>query len=496
VTGSDGSISSFRNRSGIALALAAVAVLVVPAAARADDRAVIGIATALLPRAATASSDAAGGTVGVQRQYDAARDIQEALAAATPASPACAPLAEGLGDYARAQVAQAEGVDRLRPAQVARAGSAGTTALARIRRVKAACVAHPAPALPAAVTARVDDPASFEAFFGTVRARAPRAATTATVSFGGRIVARAAVEDGWLRTRISAPPARGSLVVTFLSAAGTPVGRATSRAVWLLPRSAAVAVPGVTHDRGASAELARIASTFAGIAGIYAVDLVTGEQAAWNETARFPAASSVKLAVLTAALKRFGPRPEEQPSFPDLQALTAWSSNLAANRLLAKLGGPAVVQAELRRLGARSSTYPGSYVVGTAFTREPPVASSRFTTARDLGDTLATLHRVALGQARARASSGLTIHEARVALALLLSSQPAGDNIGMIRTALGPGMPIAQKQGWLDDVRITAALVYAPRGPRIVVICAYALDLSLGAAAAFGRRVVDTLGLR
>lgn len=484
-------------RSGVACALVAVAALV-PAGARADDRAFLGIASTELPRVSAASSAAAGGKggpVAVQRQYDAARDLQEALVAAGAASAACAPLAEALGAYARAQVTQAEGVDRLRPAQVARAGRAGASVRARIRRVRADCGARPGLVSSAVITDRIDDPGSFEAFFGAVRARAPRAAATATVTFREQILARAAIEDGWLRTRITARPGHGSLVVTFLSSAGTTVGRATSRAVWLLPRNAAAAASRTTDDSRVSAALSRVVATFNGIAGIYTLDLTTGKQAAAHDTARFPAASSVKLAVLTAALKRFGPRPEERSSFYDLQALTAWSSSLAANRLLEKLGGPRVVQTELRRLGARSSTYPGNYIVGTAFSREPPPVSTRLTTAHDLGVALATLQRAALGQARARASSGLTVHEARVALGLLLSSQPTGDNTGLLRTALGPDLPIAQKQGWLDDVRITAAIAYTARGPRIVVICAYARDLALGAAASFGRRVAVALRL-
>ena len=100
-------------------ALVAVAALV-PATADADDRALLGIAATLLPRVSAASSEAAGGEGGpdaVQRQYDAARDLQEALVAAAAGESGCAPLAEALGDYARAQVTQAEGVDRLRPAQ-------------------------------------------------------------------------------------------------------------------------------------------------------------------------------------------------------------------------------------------------------------------------------------------------------------------------------------------------------------------------------------------
>ncbi len=432
----------------------------------------------------------------MQRQYDAARDLQAALSGAGAASPACVPLATALGDYAAAQVAAAEGFDRLRPAATARAESAAAGALARVRSAQPGCAAHPGRTPPVAAAGRVDDPASFEAFFGAVRARAPRSAVTATVSFGGRIVARDAVVNGWLRTRISARPARGNLVVTFLSSTGAPVGTATSRAVWLLPQSAAVAAASIAGDPKVDAALSRAVSSFNGIAAVSTVDLATGERNGGNDTARFPAASSVKLAVLTASLERFGPRPEEHASFYDLQALTGWSSNLAANRLMAQLGGAAVVQAELRRLGARSSTYPGNYLAGTAFTREPPRISSRLTTARDLSGVLERLHRVALGQPGARASSGLTIHEARVALGLLLSSQATGDNAGMIRAAVGPAVPIAQKQGWLDDVRITAAIVYTARGPRIVVICAYAQNLALPTASAFGRRVVAALGLR
>jgi beta-lactamase class A len=482
----------------VALALVAVIVLV-PASARAGDQAVLRTTTTLLPRAAATSLQAAGGSGGadaVQRQYDAARDLQAALSAAAPASPACVPLATALSGYAAAQVAAAEGFDRLRPTATARAVAAAASALARVQVVRPGCAAHPGRTPPMAVTAQVDDPASFEAFSGAVRTRAPRTAVSATVSFRGRIVARAEIEGGWLRTRISARPARGNLVVAFLSSAGAPLGSATSRAVWLLPQSAAVAAASVGENRRIDTALSHAVSSLTGIGAVSTLDLTTGERGGWNDTARFPAASTVKLAVLTAALKRFGPRPEEHPSFYDLQAVTGWSSNLAANRLMTQLGGAEAVQAELRRLGARSSTYPGNYVAGTAFTREPPPVSRRLTTARDLAAVLATLQRAALGQPRSGASSGLTIHEARVALGLLLSSQATGDNAGMLRTALGPGVPIAQKQGWLDDVRITAAIVYTTRGPRIVVICAYAQNLALRTATALGRRVVAALDLR
>src|SRR5581483_5685541 len=87
--------------------------------------------------------------------------------------------------------------------------------------------------------------------------------------------------------------------------------------------------------------------------------------------ARFPAASLVKLALLVAGLGRLGPHPEQASGFYDLQQLTGWSSNLAANRLLRTLAGSEqagtqLAQNTLDRLGASSSTYTGDYRVGTA----------------------------------------------------------------------------------------------------------------------------------
>jgi hypothetical protein len=115
------------------------------------------------------------------------------------------------------------------------------------------------------------------------------------------------------------------------------------------------------------------------------------------------------------------------------------------------------------------------------------------TTARDLGTLLATLQAAATGERRARAASGLSVHQARVALGLLLSSQPVGDNIGLLRDAVGMRTPIAQKQGWIRDARLTAAVIYARDGPRLVVVCAYQPGLTPARARRLGRSVLLAL---
>jgi hypothetical protein len=252
-------------------------------------------------------------------------------------------------------------------------------------------------------------------------------------------------------------------------------------------------------DPGRDTTFAMIGSAFSGHAGIYVHDMSTGSTATWNAEARFPAASTVKLGVLAAALDRFGPQPEQSPYLHDLRALAAWSSNLAANRLLRALGagdetrGTRVVEAMLRRMGGAASSYPGPYRVGTSRSSVPPalpLVSARTTSAADLGRLLAAVHAAAAGNRRAQSSSGLSEHEARVGLALLLDSEPGGPNAGLFRPWLPAGTPAAQKHGWISSARHSAAVVYGARGPVVVVLLTYRDGLTLRAAQVLARRVV------
>ena len=82
----------------------------------------------------------------------------------------------------------------------------------------------------------------------------------------------------------------------------------------------------------------------------------------------------------------------------------------------------------------------------------------------------------------------------RLALRVLASSQPVGDNVGALRRWL-PGTSVAEKNGWLSDQRTTASIVYARGRATIVVVEAYRPGVTLREAQRLGRDVLLAAGL-
>ncbi len=76
-----------------------------------------------------------------------------------------------------------------------------------------------------------------------------------------------------------------------------------------------------------------------------------------------------------------------------------------------------------------------------------------------------------------------------LALELLLASWKGGDNAGLVQPFL-PGVPVAQKNGWLSDARLTASIVYARSGPKIVVVLAYRPKLPYREAQSLGKKAL------
>ncbi len=258
-----------------------------------------------------------------------------------------------------------------------------------------------------------------------------------------------------------------------------------------LPRLPATVphLPTHTDDR-LRAALERLGRSYQGWAAFWVADLSTGRYAGWNADARFPAASLVKLGALVEGIRRFGSGPGSPIDY-DLRQLGSWSSNLAANRIVALVGGESAAAGALSRLGMWSSTYPGPYRVGTSAStssedapKPPPLQTWRTTTARDLGRAFIRLQAAAAGERWAIRKLGLDRNRARAALGYLALAWR-----GSSLLALPEGTPVAEKDGWTSDVRGSAAIAYLPSGPRVVVVLAHRAGISAFEARRLGERV-------
>ena len=481
----------------LAAGAATAAVLSLATPSRASDAELLAAVRSLVTPVEVAASVAAGGDPNaVQSHYDSARNLDEALREAEPVSRSCRTLLKQARLLASGHILQAEGFDLPRPALVQRGRKRAANAKAKLASAQANC--RPASAQPIRTATTLRSPRPGEAIFGVFSDTGPSNATRAEVVVNGSPAGDLTTRNGQVRGSLSGQPGRYKLGVRYYQGARR-IKENTSKGVWVLPRTGARAKPAKTTDQVLAGRLAQLGRSFNGAAGIWIHDLSTGTTAGWSETVRFPAASTVKLAVMIAALQRAGNDPLNSAFAYDLRTIGTWSSNIANNRLLTQIGrtsagGAAIAQSVLRRLGANSSTFTGGYRAGTSSTgsRVPPAISSRVTTARDLGLILFRIHAAAAGKRGALRKTGLTRHQARVLLGLLLGSKPIKDNVGLFAPSLNKATTIAaQKHGWFSSVRHSAAIIYTQSGPKIVVVLTYRSALPLRDAQALGRQVID-----
>ena len=481
-------------------AFAAVGSGLAPAASGPEAPVVIALGRFLGPAEAASKAVDPADSESIQAAYDTARDLQEGLRVPGVGTSACEALRAAGLDYAVGRIAQQDGLDRPDDS-IRRAGTVkATAALGRLASLKGTCQTAPT----TSNTSLTMTPGSGEAFFGTVAASAPNGTSRAELTVDGGSPQPVSVSANRVRVSVLAAPGRHDLTLTFLSGSQT-LGQARASGTWLLPLSARTAHPYRTRDPKLEQRLSALGRSVPGYSAFWVQNLTDGRGAGTNAGARFPAASTVKLGLLVGAIAKLGPSPQTSPYFADLQAMAGWSSNLATNRLVDRLGSGCGTGADalaadgLRRLGSRASTFTGCYIVGTELqpempdapaTSAPPLDTRRYTTAQDLGRMLFAIHASAVGAPGARRQTGLTQGQARLALGLLLASQQVGDNQSLFLGGLPTGTPVAQKNGWLRRSRLGASVIYGPQGPTIAVMAAHnESGLSLAQAASIGARL-------
>lgn len=311
--------------------------------------------------------------------------------------------------------------------------------------------------------------------FGRVAVRVGPRTEVLELVVDGRVRARLRPPPG--PRRVSAPLPVGRHVVR--ARARGPGGRRASAPVrlWVLPRSAARAgrIPGWVDPR-LQADVESLARGLPAVSGVYVQHLVTGCGAAVNAGARFPAASTLKVAILVEAVRQAGGRPGRALARL-LDEMILESSDRAANAVLEGLGtrgapGPDDVTALLRGLGLQASLVRRPYIIEDARrplpidARAHPALRTNFvSTPFELGRLMVAIHRAALGRG-ALPRLGVSARAARAELLPRLLA--VRDAAKMVR-GLPPGTPAAHKTGYTREVKHDAGIAYLPRGPVVVV---------------------------
>ncbi len=324
------------------------------------------------------------------------------------------------------------------------------------------------PALPPPA---IEQPAAQQVSYGLVTGRAARGTTRVVVRANGKLLAARQLAGRRFTIRVTLP--RGDVTVRVTTIARN--GRRSSahvRDVFGLPPGARPRIVTARRDNVLQRKLTSIVRDYPGTAAYYVQSLTGGSGAAWNAKARFPAASTLKLAIAMAVLAehRGIPRPG---SYVDslLRELIIPSDDAAANSLLVWLAGSTSaggqrVNALMRSLGLTDSLMYGGYATRTTSSwiplrvdEQPNFGVGKYTTARDMTSLWRALWLASGGIGRLRsAQPGLTPADARYLLWLTahVRDQPKLDaTMGADRE-----VDVLHKAGWISAARHDTGLVF------------------------------------
>jgi beta-lactamase class A len=325
-----------------------------------------------------------------------------------------------------------------------------------------------------------------EVSFGRIQGRVAPGTREILVRVDGRLVATKIVHRRRFALVVSLPSRNVTLRITAVARSGRRSSTLV-RPVFGLPRETAPYAGPVPPLRGyedaALAQTVRgFARAFPGVCGLFVQDLRTGAGAAWNARARFPGASTLKLAIAIELMRELRGVPAPSTRLAALLwKMLVYSDDRAANDLLVTLGGSisggsARVNAMMRALRLADSEMYGGYIVEDQLDRRPipleilgrPYFIGKYSTAWDLARLERALHLAAgaRGALIWRFRGGVTPADARYLLYLLANARTRG---GLSRYLRGDAT-VVHKAGWTSKVRHDTGLVYSRRGPFVITV--------------------------
>ncbi len=319
-------------------------------------------------------------------------------------------------------------------------------------------------------------PGPYEVSYGRIIGRVAAGTELVIVSVDGKVVTRR--DLGRKRFDFSFQLPERDVRLTIRAVDGEGHSAATTVApVFGMPRQAEPrGPPRRNSEDGRLARAVRsLARAFPGSCGVYVQELGTGLGASWNAGSRFPAASTVKVAIAIEVLRALGDKPRFGSRIDRLlRKAIIPSDDRAANELLVWLGGStsggaARVNALFRALGMDDTDMYGGYIVPQGRipvrTNDQPSFVGKRTTAADLATLMSSLNHAAVGKGRLPRQS-FRPSQARFLLYLLAHSQ-----VSRIDRFLPDSLTtVLQKAGWTSKVRHDAGLVSWSGGTFVAVV--------------------------
>ncbi|MBA2643352.1 MAG: serine hydrolase [Actinobacteria bacterium] len=341
-----------------------------------------------------------------------------------------------------------------------------------------------APSLPPPA---IEQPAPYQVSFGLVTGVAAPGTRRVVVTVRHRELADSALRGRRFSLRVALPLGDVAVRITTIGLGG---GRSSAvvRNVFGLPAAARPRMVGARNDPILARRLRHELRRYPGTASAYVQSLTGGAGAAWNAKARFPAASTLKLAIAVAVLAEHSGIPPPSSSVGSLlREMIVPSDDAAANALLIWLAGSTSaggsrVNGLMRSIGLRDSVMYGGYEVRrlsggipARVEEQPAFGVGKHTTARDL----AALHRAiwlaAGNQGILRsAQAGFSAADGRYLLWLLahVRDTPKLDRfVGQDRD-----VAVLHKAGWITAARHDSGLVFWRGGVFVVAVMTWRQD--------------------
>jgi hypothetical protein len=282
--------------------------------------------------------------------------------------------------------------------------------------------------------------------------------------------------------RVPLPAGETSVRVVTVDASGNRAG-ATVAHVYGLPWAARPRLRASRLDPLLAARTRSLVRAYPGTCGVYVQNLTTGAGVAWNARARFPAASTLKLAIAMAVLERLeGVPPRGSYVESVLRRMLEVSDDASANVLEVWLAGSTGaggrrVDALLHSIGITDSLMYGGYVVERSLSAaiplrvedQPRFGVGKYTTAYDLASMARAVWLASGGLGPlARRAAGFTAADGRHLLYLLAHVRDRGK---LDRWVGGlPGVRVLHKAGWIQSARHDNGLVVWPGGVFVAAV--------------------------